>query len=435
MVLVFEHGTWFPVHNRPALESHLKAVWQQHRELWADPAGYQFTQNNYQPFLQFDGTQAKANNFIGFVHHQSMLIEIYPKVFQNLRPVRKDLMHSHLLYWLKYTNRIKFPFSQANLDQTEVDRFPELLLYLVARQIHESVKTQPFSSFEEVHEALSWPRGTINFSRYSQRISYGDHHRIECDHEPFIFDNTLNRTIKYCARLMLSATSLSATQNLLNEVLFVLDDVEDTACSLQDLSKIRLTPLFQTYQDVIQCCRMLLQHQIYAPGDYTFKNWTLLLPMELIFEEFIIGFITRHFRDQLTIEPQKSDLFLQDTPPAFNIRHDMLLTRKGTGKSIIVDTKYKPRWENIVADPKKGVAQSDMYQMISYAFRRGVHDVLLLYPNTTEELQDDHVFTIVPRSGHSPIHIRVVDVPFWSHAGSDAVERKLKNKLESILLL
>jgi len=35
-----------------------------------------------------------------------------------------------------------------------------------------------------------------------------------------------------------------------------------------------------------------------------------------------------------------------------------------------------------------------MYQMISYAYRRGTNKVLLIYPNTSDKLADDSVFLI-----------------------------------------
>ncbi len=70
-----------------------------------------------------------------------------------------------------------------------------------------------------------------------------------------------------------------------------------------------------------------------------------------------------------------------------------------------------------------------MYQMISYAYRRGTDKVLLIYPNTSEELADDFVFLIDMGTKDETIKIKVVDVPFWSKDGYACVEQKLKTKL------
>ncbi len=172
-----------------------------------------------------------------------------------------------------------------------------------------------------------------------------------------------------------------------------------------------------------------IENQVYSHEDYEMRNWSLLFPMEIVFEEFIAGYIQKHFSDTFKVEVQKSDLYLHTSPNAFNIQHDILLTNRNTGEKIIVDTKYKPRWNLEKNDPKKGISQADMYQMISYAYRRETDRVLLIYPNTSEELADDFVFLIDKGTKDETIKIKVVDVPFWSRDDYSFVEEKLKTKL------
>jgi 5-methylcytosine-specific restriction enzyme subunit McrC len=178
---------------------------------------------------------------------------------------------------------------------------------------------------------------------------------------------------------------------------------------------------------------MILENQLYSYQEYEMKNWSLLFPMEYIFEDFITGYIHKHFSNKFEVESQKSDLYLHTNPNAFNLQHDILLTNKETGKHIIVDTKYKPRWNLQKSDPKKGVAQSDMYQMISYAYRRGTDRVLLIYPNTSDKLTEDHVFIINKGTKDEIIKIKAIDVPFWSLQGHTYIEENLKVKLGNIL--
>jgi 5-methylcytosine-specific restriction enzyme subunit McrC len=133
------------------------------------------------------------------------------------------------------------------------------------------------------------------------------------------------------------------------------------------------------------------------------------------------------------VEAQKSDLYLHDDPQTFNLQHDILLTNKDTGEQIIIDTKYKPRWDLDNGDSKKGISQSDMYQMVSYAYRRGTDKVLLIHPNTSEELAEDCTFVIKQGSTDRSIEVKAVDVPFWSVDGCECVEEGLKIKLEQVL--
>ena len=85
---------------------------------------------------------------------------------------------------------------------------------------------------------------------------------------------------------------------------------------------------------------------------------------------------------------------------------------------------------------KKGIAQADLYQMASYAFRRGCSDIFLLYPNITDDLNEPDIFEI--NSGfniNDKITITAMEIPFWTTDNLDAMalEIKLFNTLKKQL--
>ena len=41
------------------------------------------------------------------------------------------------------------------------------------------------------------------------------------------------------------------------------------------------------------------------------------------------------------------------------------------------------------ADPKKGISQNDLYQMLAYAVRFEVDEIILFYPNTIKRSQEE----------------------------------------------
>lgn len=435
METLFEYGKQITVKDRNRLEAYLCYLWQDYKNLWIkeNQESENLVNLNYQPFISFDGDKAKANNFIGFINNSDNSLEIYPKVFQNMQNLNKDLMHRHLFFWFSYCKKIKFPFNQSFLDNFEIERFPELIIYLIAKQINEIVATKPYSAYEEVEEALLTPRGRINFCRYTNSLSTGKHQFIDCDYEPFVYDNKVNRIVKHCVRLLLTQTTIAETQRILNEIVHILHEVEDQAYSINQLNQIQVPTLFDEYQDVMQCCRMILENQIYSHAEYEMKNWSLLFPMEFVFEDFISGFLKEHFSKDFEVESRKSELFLHQDPNTFNLQHDVLLTNKRTKEKIIIDTKYKPRWNLKQSDNKRGVSQADMYQMISYAYRRGIEKVILIYPNTSENLQEDYVFKIQKSIASEEIRIKVVDVPFWSSINHLEVKTNLLIKLDNVL--
>jgi 5-methylcytosine-specific restriction enzyme subunit McrC len=422
MISLFEYGKWESIKNKIALHQMLKDIWKQrlfvntNSELTEDE-----TDNHYQPFLQFDDNQIRANNFVGFIQNGEEVIEIYPKVFRqhfsNPSENEKISMLRHIFYWFSYCRKWNFPFNQASLDTIEIDEFPELIINLIANQFLETISKQPLTMYQEVEEALITPRGTINFKRYiSGSLSHGNFQNIECDYEPFLFDNKVNRVIKYCSRLLMKQTKFSENLRMLQDVVFILDEVEDLHCSLHDLDKISLNTFFEDYSVLLDSCKLILSQQLYSSNTYDLSQWCLLFPMEYIFEDFLAGFLENKFSSDWKVEYQKSDEYLSNNPKVFNMQHDIFLTsRHGSKRKVIIDTKYKIRQDNFKEDPKKGVAQADLYQMVSYAFKRGCTDIILVYPNLSDTINTADSFEIISGfEGADKVNIIAIEIPFWT---------------------
>lgn len=319
MVTLFEYGKWEPVLNHLALRSFLQDIWQnRHSKEEETETSEAETDSRYQPFLQFDGNQIRAKNYVGFIQDGENTIEIYPKVFRHLgenNDEYKSLMLKHVFYWFSYCRRWRFPFSQAYLGSQEIGQFPELIINLIANQILETVSSQPLTMYQEVEEAMQIPRGAINFKRYiGNSLSRGNFHNIECDHEPFLFDNKVNRVIKYCSRLLLDQTGFYENQRILQEIIFLLDEVEDVPCTIHDAEKLSINPFFEGYSLLLDSCKFILSHQLYSNSLYNLSQWCLLFPMEYIFEDFLAGFLERWFSNQWHVHYQKSDMFLAVEP-------------------------------------------------------------------------------------------------------------------------
>ncbi len=447
MPVLFEYGNWDRSAGAGDLKNLLREIWAQRLFVGQDTdydaeLSEETSDPRYQPFLKFDGTQIRANNFVGFIQNGDELVEIFPKVFKALfRESRvtgddKALMLRHVFYWLDHCRRWKFPFSQADLDTVDIDSLPELIINRIANQFLETISTQPLTIYQPVEEALMTPRGSINFKRYlANGFATGNQHIIDCDHEPFLFDNRVNRIIKYCSRLLMSQTRFTENMMILQEVIFILDDVEDVPCTVSDIERVSLNPFFEDYTRLFDHCRMILSQQIYSSSNFELSQWCLLFPMEYIFEDFIAGFLESNFRTDWKVEYQKSNAFLCDSPQVFRMQHDIFLTsRTDPERTMIIDTKYKLRSPNFMADPKKGVAQADLYQMVSYAVKRGCKELILLYPNISEELNAPDTFEIVTGfEGRDTIVIRAAEVPFWSFRGFDDLKDRLFNRLDALL--
>jgi 5-methylcytosine-specific restriction enzyme subunit McrC len=187
-------------------------------------------------------------------------------------------------------------------------------------------------------------------------------------------------------------------KNLLSDILFILDDVSDTRVTYLDCEKVHLNPLYEDLSVVLDYCKLFLSNSVTYSYKNQFQVFAFLLPMEYIFEDFILGFIERHFKkiDGIAnLMGQKSDLFLASLyendvlvkNQVFNLKHDIYFEYKG--KKIIADTKYKIIYSTNQAnqnyDFKHGVSQNDLYQLASYAIRRKADQLYLIYPETISD--------------------------------------------------
>ena len=433
--ILFEYDKWVKVENSTALFHSLKSIWRQ-RNFTDLTEELEENENdkNYQPFLRFSNNEIRANNFVGFIQTANDLVEIYPKVFRNCPDKDKNDMLRHIFFWFNYCTKWKFPFSQAQLDRFSIDEFPELIINLIANQFLETVSNQPLTMYQPVEEAMQTPRGSINFKRYiANSLVRGNFQNIECDYEPFLFDNKVNRVIKYCSRLLMNQTKFAENIQMLQEVVFILDEVEDIPCNSYEVENITLNSFFEDYNKALDSCKLILNQQLYSSNTYDLSQWCLLFPMEYIFEDFTAGFLDHKFSNDWKVEYQKSNEYLSSNPKAFNMQHDIFLTSKTADRrKVIIDTKYKLRSLDFKNDIKKGIAQADLYQMTSYAFRRGCTDILLFYPNITDGLNEPDIFEI--NSGFSTderITITAMEIPFWTTENIDIT--KLENKLYNTL--
>ena len=367
-----------------------------------------------QPYLKIKDGKIKPRNYIGFIYFEGQTIEIYPKVFKdNWDEANRQIVFRNILHWLKYYEKFKIPYTESQLD-VEFNDFLELFLYLVTQLIFETVRKNPYYQFKEIEKTLYTPRGRIDFNDYALRkMPAGKWEQFDCVYEPFIYDNRTNQVIKYTCRLIKSITKNDTTKKLLREILFVMDEVSDRICTVYDVDSIFVNPLFQDYENILYYCRMIIEQRVYSNQSFETSQLCFLFPMEKIFEDFVAG----KLKDmKLNVEKQKSDMYLAtfEGNNAFQMQHDIFIK----APPVIIDTKYKIRSET--GDLKHGIAQGDMYQLVSYGFRRGIERLYLFYPNIKDFAADDFNFAenvYKVQSGfddETELTITAVNVPFWS---------------------
>lgn len=404
-----------------------------------------------QRFIQFihKSNELKSNNYVGVIHFEGKKINLLPKIFHNSNkeysPTQITQIHNHVLWWLSYCRKIKFPNYQTSLDSSQSDFF-EVLIYLFSKYTRELLNSSIYQQYEEVNRELPFIKGRLNVNEYiNQNLSKGKWHKLNCTYDAFVFDNEFNRIIKHVATLLFNTTTSQDNKKNLREILFILDEVSDGPASAEQCARISFNPMFGEFDTVRDYCYLFLSNLVSFDYKNNLKLFAFLLPMEYVFEDFIFGFIEEELKE-VTAKAQRSDTYL-DVARIFNLKPDLWIKTKH--KSLVADTKYKIVYSD-ERDPKKGISQTDLYQMLAYAVRFKVTDIILFYPNTITQVQEEETeLTIVDAlADDAKILVKAFQLPILNrellvdHSILNAnlqelfesTKNRLKSRLEDILL-
>ena len=330
------------------LEDYLDQIWR-NRALIME--GMEQDQDSEQQFLQLlPGKRLKTGKYVGFLQYQNFSLCILPKICNSTEELQIELFNQNLSLWLSYCRSISFPFSSVLSEQSINDNFPEALIFYFAQKTYIILQQSPFNMFETVEETLQSVKGRILFNKYiSESLTKGQGHKIVCEHGPLTYENTFNRVIKYVARCLLQKSKYKETWYYLENILFLLDDVEDIFVTEKDCDRIILNQAYSNYTECLGMCRFFLRQEQISGFLTEQDHFCFLLPMYQVYEEFISGFIEVHFSSNFKVLYQNST-WLTDQE-AFRMRHDIVIIDQGK-IALIIDTKYKLRDRK--ADTKRG---------------------------------------------------------------------------------
>jgi len=375
------------------LEVLLREIWYKRRLSpmhWMNEQRGGATLSNTQAFLTIDrNNYVQAQNYVGIIKHQDKVIHLLPKVFYQKNKTytsEKDIqnIYSHLMWWLTYCRHIRLPFAQASFDQYLKGDIAEVLIYLFASYTEQLLRQQSHQAYESIQETLPYIRGRFEAQSYlTQQLSRGNWQNLPCHYEAFKVNNQFNQLLKGVCRQLLNLTQNNKSQQLLQNIVNELVVVSEKNVSIEDCEQIQLNPLFEEWQLVLNYCRLFLAQSAVLTGRNAYSLLAFLVPMEQLFEQFVFGFLQQHFPLYHT-QFQDSSTYLahnKEGKKVFQLKNDILLTQpNGTLK--IIDCKYKLIDIDVKHQQVKGIKQRDLYQIATYAVRRGCKEVFLLYPNT-----------------------------------------------------
>lgn len=366
----------------------------------------------------------KAKNYVGAIQQEGKTIHLLPKIFytkeKKYTSAHINHIYQHFLWWLSYAKQPNVPLFLAKSTPI-VGNILEIMMYLFADYTAQVLQNQQFQTYETVNRTLPTVKGRLQLTTYiQQHLAKGKWTTIPCQYDTLKTDNLLNQLIKYVATQLLHQTKELATQRKLREVLQYLHPISDRISVIEDCDKIKLNPIYQEWEIIINYCRLFLSQSTYIAQKGSLNLLAFLLPMEQIFESFVFGFLQQNFPNyRIVFQEQTTYLATNEkAKPQFQLRHDISLYKKNK-ELVLIDCKYKKIYQQngqIV-----GLVINDLYQIATYAFRRACKEVYLFYPNhqnSSTELIKTY-FDIQDEFSKETIKIWVCEIPFMSSSTPD----------------
>jgi 5-methylcytosine-specific restriction enzyme subunit McrC len=387
--------------ERELFKSVLNKLWAERRQFGLTSVYFDDENQTEQQFFTFYDSYIKAGKYIGTIKYGNNTIQVLPKMLENGKNKYEieellEISNKNLLWWLSRCTKISFPrtFSGWN---TRSFSFLDILIHLYAKLTLDDLIYNKHQSYIEKEESISIIRGRIDFSKYTANYYSGNAHILPCVYDSLEIDNLYNKVIKYTTKLLLQNTDNDDIKKVLNEITWILDDVEDVFLTTKDCERIVISPLNENMKTIIDYCKMFLSGMSIKTDDNEHEIFTILIPAEKLFEDFIFGFIQKEFQYKSSIKAirsqsdqngnqvalaveKKADKIIKNS---FKLKPDIYISKELD--DIILDTKYKVIYTKEEAleneQEQNGVSLSDVYQMLAYTVKLDVKVCHLLYPS------------------------------------------------------
>ncbi len=321
-------------------------------------------------------------------------VQIFPKLCAcDIYQEQRATVAGNLLKMLSHTGNVPITeLDQVGLDLRKMDLF-EVFIRLFAKNLLTTIKNSLRREYIRSSDELHVIRGRIDFRHH---INPARMHIIPCRYHELSADSLLNRTFKYTCYLMSRTASDFTTIRLLGAIVNLLEPVTLTPICVAEIDRIAYSRLNRIFEPYIRMCRIFLSNSSLTLQASEVESFSLLIPMERLFEEFIgtvlaedpAYFFGRNVpvRSQATVGRLARDA---NGAELFSMRPDIIVGCPQI--EAVIDTKYK---QLDTADRKAGILQADLYQMYAYAAKTNARRCMLLYPEVLLKQKQDFFLTV-----------------------------------------
>ena len=324
----------------------------------------------------------RAQQVVGIVAAEGVTLEILPKIDGLEGEGREGETRRRLVQMLATV--LDLDVAEGSLAEIDWQRetLLEIFITLFCDRLFEAVRRGLPRRYVATEEELPALRGRLDLVRQFTILA-ATPNRLACRFEALSPDIALNRIMKTAVGRLLRHSRSIRNQRRLRELSFAFADVAPTPARELPWDSVVIDRTNRVWRQLLELARLLLGDRFQTTSRGGTAGFSLLFGMNLLFEEYVGRLVQRRLAGDFEVRLQGPRRFaLSDADNGrerFATVPDIVLARDGETR-MVIDTKWK-RLSAAIDDPKHGVAQADIYQMIAYAHVHRSPFTMLLYPH------------------------------------------------------
>ncbi|MDE0037418.1 MAG: restriction endonuclease [Gammaproteobacteria bacterium] len=263
------------------------------------------------------------------------------------------------------------------------DTLLELLIRLYCDKLVDAVRQGIPQQYTDHEDDLPTLRGRLDVTRQFSTLAVSPQ-KLACRFDARSPDTALNQVMRATVGRLSRVAQIPENQRLLRELSFAYADITEVSPNALRWDLIVLDRTNTRWRELVAMARLFLGERYQQTSAGSMDGYALLFEMNVLFEQYVARILTRALQGtglRVSAQGGHRDCLFQGDRGRFRTRPDLIVRRVGE-VALIVDTKWK-RIKHI-EDPKKGVSQADVYQLMAYGQLYECPDVMLLYPHHGE---------------------------------------------------
>ena len=323
----------------------------------------------------------RARGVVGVIATPGCQLEILPKIEGACEGAVDDATLRHrLIHMLAMARDIRIDAGAITQLGWQRDTLLELLIRLYCSKLADAVRKGIPQQYTDQEDDLPTLRGRLDVTRQFSTLSVSPQ-KLACRFDARSPDIALNQVMRAAIGKLSRLARSPDNQRALRELSFAYADISAVSPGALRWDLIVLGRTNTRWRELLSMARLFLgdRHQQTSAGPI--DGYALLFEMNILFEEYVARLLARALaRTDLTVSAQGGhrDCLFEGETGRFRTRPD-LIVRRGGGIALIIDTKWKRITR--IDDPKLGVSQADVYQLMAYGRLYDCPCVVLLYPH------------------------------------------------------